>query len=83
VLSASRIWATLTDGAVHSKETGALWALERAPAEARPLIQRALALYRAEVDNVELDAPEVNRYVDYVEARLSAARSGSPAIAAR
>jgi hypothetical protein len=39
-------------------------------------------LHRGEVDGVELDSREGNRYVDYVEARLGAARSGSPAIAA-
>ncbi len=68
VLSASRIWATLAGGALHSKETGARWALERVPDEARPLIARALAVYRAETDDAELDEDAANRYVELVQA---------------
>ena len=73
VLSASRIWATLSIGGVQSKETGAVWALERAPAEFRPLIEHALAVYRGEIDDAELDFDQANRYVDFVRAELTKA----------
>ncbi len=69
VLTASRIWATLVEGGLHSKETGARWALERAPEEMRPLITRALAMYRSETDDAELDEAAANRYVELVQAR--------------
>lgn len=75
VLSASRIWATLSEGGLQSKATGAAWALERAPAEFRPLIAGALALYRAETDHWDFDGDQANAYVDYVTAAL---RSRAP-----
>lgn len=71
VLSASRIWATLAEGETHSKATGAAWALERAPAEFRPLVARALALYDASGDKA-LDPGEAGRYVDFVAGELAA-----------
>ena len=70
VQSASRIWATLTEGGLQSKATGAAWALERAPARFRQLIEGALALYRAETDDWDFDPDEANAYVDYVTAAL-------------
>ena len=71
VLSASRIWATLTQGGVHSKRTGAVWALERAPDPFRKLIERALAVYSGELDDASVDAGEAARYVDFVQAQLA------------
>lgn len=73
VLSASRIWATLCIGGVQSKETGAVWALERAPAEFRPLIERALAVYQGKLNDAEFDLDEANRYVDHVRGQLTQA----------
>ncbi len=71
VLSASRIWATLLEGGLQSKATGAEWALQRAPAEFRPLIASALAVYRGELGDAELDVDEANAYVDFVRAQLT------------
>jgi predicted nucleotidyltransferase len=74
VLSASRVWATFVEDKVHSKLSGGLWALANAAAEFRPLIDRAVALYRGE--DGELDAEDVLAYASYVEplARSAAAR---------
>lgn len=70
VLSGSRIWAALTEGGLHSKASGAEWALQRAPKEFGPLIDRALALYRGELDDEELDPGDVSRYLDFLAARV-------------
>lgn len=67
ILNASRIWATLTDGRLHSKLSGGLWALERAPADFHPVIARAVAVYRGESDEDEFDVDEVSAYLSYVE----------------
>lgn len=70
LLSASRIWATFVEGGTHSKASGAEWALARAPTEFRPLLARALALYRGEIGDANLNPEEANRYVDFVAAEL-------------
>lgn len=70
VLSPSRIWATLSHGGLQSKDTGARWALERAPERFGRLIREALALYRGETAEAALDEREVRAYVTYVEDRV-------------
>jgi Domain of unknown function (DUF4111) len=66
-LSASRIWATLAERRMHSKLSGSLWALDHAPTEFRPLISRALAVYRGESDDDEFELRAVSAYLDFVE----------------
>ena len=46
VLSLARVWATLATGEVHSKASGAEWALDRLPAEPAGPLRHALAVYR-------------------------------------
>ena len=75
LLSASRIWATFVEGGTQSKASGAEWALDRAPAQYRPLIASALALYRGDIDDAEFDVDEANRYVDFVAADVDAIAS--------
>jgi predicted nucleotidyltransferase len=67
VLSASRVWATLAEGELHSKLSGSLWALDRAPEVFRPLIRRAVAVYSGEAEAAEFDLGRVAAYIDYVE----------------
>jgi predicted nucleotidyltransferase len=73
ILNASRVWATFADGRLHSKLSGGLWALEHAPADFRPLIARAVAVYRGHDGEFDDD---VSAYMDYVEpvARAMASR---------
>jgi Domain of unknown function (DUF4111)/Nucleotidyltransferase domain len=71
VLSPARIWATLTERAVHSKASGAAWALERAPEEFRPLISQALGTYRSGADQPWFDRDEVRPFAEFVMHRLS------------
>jgi predicted nucleotidyltransferase len=70
VLSPARIWATLTDGSVHSKASGAAWALERAPAEFHPLLRQAHETYRTGDRQVEFAREEVSRFADFVATQL-------------
>lgn len=67
VLNASRIWATLAEGRLHSKLSGSLWAEEHAPARFRRSIGTAVAIYRGEDEVTEFDPADVSVYMDYVE----------------
>jgi hypothetical protein len=69
VLSPCRVWATLETGAVHSKLTGARWALERLPADLRAPVERALASYAGDGEPIELAEDERARLWDYVAER--------------
>ena len=48
LLTLARIWTTLTTGAIRSKDAAAEWALDRLPAEHRPALARARAVYLGE-----------------------------------
>ncbi|MFJ6657643.1 aminoglycoside adenylyltransferase family protein [Streptomyces sp. NPDC091377] len=48
LLTLARIWTTLTTGAIRSKDAAADWALERLPAEHRPVLEWARDGYRGE-----------------------------------
>ena len=71
VLSPARIWATLTERVVHSKASGAAWALERAPAEYQHLLSRVLEIYRTGTSEPWFDREEVRPFVDFVIAQVS------------
>jgi hypothetical protein len=73
VLGPARIWATLSTAEIHSKESGAAWALERSPADFRPLLERALEMYRTGDRQDAFDREEVLRFVHFVSDQL---RSG-------
>lgn len=45
LLTLARIWATVATGQVMSKDSAAGWALRRLPAEHRPVLEHARALY--------------------------------------
>ncbi|GII96957.1 aminoglycoside adenylyltransferase family protein [Sinosporangium siamense] len=46
VLTLARIWTTLATGVIRSKDGAADWALDRLPAEHRPVVVRARDAYR-------------------------------------
>jgi predicted nucleotidyltransferase len=69
VLSPARIWATLTEGAVHSKASGAAWALERT-SEFRPLLERAVDAYRHGDTQPVFGREEVLRFVEFVTGQI-------------
>jgi Domain of unknown function (DUF4111)/Nucleotidyltransferase domain len=77
VLSPARIWATLTERVVHSKQTGAAWALERAPEEFKPLISQALETYQSGTDQPWLHRDEVRPFIEFVIAELGKPSRGS------
>ena len=69
MLSPCRVWATLATGEVHSKATGARWALARLPDDLRPPVAAALAGYLGD-DPVHVPEPLHRRLVDYVVGQL-------------
>jgi predicted nucleotidyltransferase len=75
VLSPARIWATLTERDVHSKASGAAWAIERAPEEYRPLLSQALETYRTGTSEPWFTRDAVRPFVDFVIDQLRPSRS--------
>jgi predicted nucleotidyltransferase len=75
VLSPARIWATLTERVVHSKVSGATWALQRAPESFRPLIVTALENYRSGTAQPRWERAEVRPWAEFVIERLRPSRS--------
>jgi predicted nucleotidyltransferase len=63
ILSPCRIWATLATGEVHSKVTGAEWALARLPDGLKPPVEAALAAYTGDAAE-GLDRTKVVAYVE-------------------
>jgi streptomycin 3"-adenylyltransferase len=70
VLSPCRVWATLETGAVHSKLTGARWALEQLPPDLGAPVERALASYAGAGDPIELAEDERARLWAYIGERV-------------
>jgi streptomycin 3"-adenylyltransferase len=71
ILSPCRVWASLETREVHSKASGAQWALRRLPADLRPQVERALASYTGGGEAIELDDEERGRLQAYIEERVS------------
>jgi predicted nucleotidyltransferase len=74
VLSPCRVWASLETGEVHSKASGARWALTRLPEDLRPQVERALGSYTGTGEPIELDDSERGRLQAYIEDRVRAVR---------
>jgi predicted nucleotidyltransferase len=70
ILSPCRIWAALETGELHSKVSGARWALPRLPAELRPMVRRALASYTGAGETIDVDEDEQRRLLDFVDERV-------------
>ena len=50
LLTLARIWSSVATGTIRSKDEAADWALERLPAEHRPVLEHARAVYLGEAD---------------------------------
>jgi streptomycin 3"-adenylyltransferase len=74
VLGLARVWATLTTFDVHSKVTGAEWALPRLPPELRLTLEHGLAVYRGEQPDQSWQGLPVDGYLDFVVTRIRASR---------
>jgi predicted nucleotidyltransferase len=70
ILSPCRIWATLGTGELHSKASGARWALSRLPEELRPMVEGALASYNGAGEAIEVDEDGRRRLIDFVDERV-------------
>ncbi len=71
VLTLARIWATLVTGDLSTKELAADWALGRLPAEHRPVLERARAIYVGERAEFWADLqPAVQSYADHVAGEI-------------
>lgn len=70
VLSPARIWAALATREIQSKESGGAWALDRLPADLRPVLARALARYRGETEAFSVDPETLKQFLAYVEAEV-------------
>jgi predicted nucleotidyltransferase len=71
VLTLPRIWSAMATDLVHSKDSAAAWALPRLPKEHRPVLERALAIYRGGPEEPwDDDLPRVRAYADYVVSEI-------------
>lgn len=70
VLSMARVWAALATGGLHSKATGAEWALPKLPRKLRPPLERALASYLSGGGVIELTDDELARYRGFIAERV-------------
>jgi streptomycin 3"-adenylyltransferase len=67
VLTLARIWTTLATGAIRSKDAAAAWALPHLPAEHRPVLARARAIYLGDEEEHWDDLrPHVRPHVAHV-----------------
>ncbi|WP_055544022.1 aminoglycoside adenylyltransferase family protein [Streptomyces kanamyceticus] len=67
LLTLARIWTTLATGDIKSKDAAADWALERLPAEHRPVLARARAVYLGDEEERWDDLlPQVAPHAAYV-----------------
>jgi streptomycin 3"-adenylyltransferase len=73
VLTLPRVWSAIATDDVHSKESAAAWALPRLPEQHRPVLARALAVYRGEADEPAWDLEQVRAYADYVAGEIERA----------
>ena len=78
ILTLARIWSTVAGQSVVSKDTAATWALARLPAEHRPVLARARAVYLGEEEERWDDLwarvrPHADHVVEQVEHSLNSA----------
>jgi streptomycin 3"-adenylyltransferase len=65
LLTLARVWSTLDTGGIRSKDSAAAWAAARVPAEHRPVLARARAVYLGDEDERwgDLDVPSCAEYL--------------------
>jgi streptomycin 3"-adenylyltransferase len=69
-LSMTRVWAARETRDVHSKESGAHWALERLPDDLRPLVQQALESYQGDGRDFPVDRDQFERLAGFIDTQL-------------
>ncbi|MBV2363188.1 aminoglycoside adenylyltransferase family protein [Streptomonospora nanhaiensis] len=78
VLTLARVWTTLATGEIRSKDAAAAWALERLPAEHRPVLARARAVYRGEHPEDWSDLrPALRAHAEHVAGVIAALAPGA------
>ena len=77
ILTFARIWTTLATGAIRSKDAAADWALGRLPAEYRPVLARARAVYLGDETDQWADLQAAARsHVDHVLGEIERLEAG-------
>jgi predicted nucleotidyltransferase len=66
VLNACRVYAYLLDGYITSKDEAAVWALSILPEEHRPLVVRALEIYRGVRPAGEFNPTGLDAFIQYI-----------------
>ena len=80
VLTLARIWSTVADGSIRSKDAAADWALARLPEEHRPVLARARAIYLGDEEERWDDIrAHVRPHADHVVAEIARLRETVPA----
>lgn len=69
ILNMCRIWQHLENGAVSSKDEGAVWALEHLPEEHHPLVRGMLETYRNDSPMPD-DEQAIKSFMDFIEQKL-------------
>ena len=71
ILTLARIWSTVVTGVIRSKDTAAVWVLDRLPEVHQPVLARARAIYLSEQDERWDDLQDrIEPYADYVSAEI-------------
>jgi predicted nucleotidyltransferase len=79
LLTLARIWSTVADGVIRSKDTAADWALALLPEEHRAVLTRARAIYLGAEDERWEDLwPHVRPHTDHVVAEISRLLAANP-----
>jgi predicted nucleotidyltransferase len=67
ILNFCRIYWYLLENRITSKDEAGAWGIENLPPEYRPLIERALKLYRGDIADVEFDASDTTNFMIYMK----------------
>lgn len=79
VLTFVRIWTTLPTGIIRSKDAAADWAMSLLPAEHRPVLAHARAIYLGAAPETWGDLlPQVRPFVDHVIGEIERASGAKP-----
>ncbi len=76
ILNLCRVYDYLCQGLVASKEEAGAWALQVLPPKLRPVVQKALAIYRGELDNEEWDRHTVLNFTESTRRLIETANGG-------
>jgi streptomycin 3"-adenylyltransferase len=78
VLTLARVWWTVVTGQIATKDAAAEWAVPQLPPEHRPVLERAVRIYRGDQEDTWSDLMHsVPAYGEYMAARIAEAASES------